>query len=381
MIPVATEPRREIVDNQESDIEAEDVTEEGPRRTPWDPHKIRVSTKPWSLRQAIDDIREGTIDLAPDFQRPSVWTDEKRSRLIESILLGIPLPALYFSADAEGKLQVVDGVQRLSAISDFANNLLALKDLEYLTSLDARRFGSLEAPLRRRFNQTQIYVNVIEPETPVEVKFNIFKRINTGGEPLRPQEIRHAISRDRSRALLKRMATSEGFHIATSHGFDPDPRMAARELALRFIALRLDPTLREYETAETVDDYLIACTRRIDDPTALSDLQIVDLERAFDRAMKSAYEIFGEHAFRRWPTGNERRAPVNRALFESWSTALADYDIGKLSPRKATIVNLTREAFASNREYVSAISAATADLARVRLRLDVARQILRKAST
>jgi hypothetical protein len=376
-----TEPRREIVENEARDVEAEDAVDEGPRRTPWDAHKIRVSTKPWSLRQAIDDLKDGTIDLAPDFQRPSVWTKEKRSRLIESILLGIPLPAFYFSADSDGAMQVVDGVQRLSAIRDFAANELALGGLEYLATLEGKPFNDLEAPLRRRFNQTQIFVNVIEPETPVEVKFNIFKRVNTGGEPLTPQEIRHALSQGRSRAVLKRMASSEAFHSATGGAFQSDPRLTARELALRFIALRLDPDLRAYETAETVDDYLVACTRRLDDETALSDGQIEEIEQLFERSMRAAREIFGEHAFRKWPVGSERRSPLNRALFESWSAVLADYELDTLMPRKDAIVEATREAFATNTDYLSAITAATGDLARVRVRLEVARQIVKGTST
>jgi len=376
------EPQREIVENQETDLEAEKIVETGARRTPWDPAKIRVTTKPWSLRQAVDDIKDGTIDLAPDFQRPSVWTAQQRSRLIESILLGIPLPAFYFSADGAGQLQVVDGVQRLSSIVEFASGQFALQDLEYLTLLEAKRFAELDAPLRRRFHQTQIVVNVIEPGTPVEVKFNIFKRINTGGEPLTPQEIRHALSQSRSRDLLRRMTASELFHRATGGAFRDDRRMAGRELALRFVAFRLDPELRAYETAETADDFLSACALRLDDPGALSDAQLGELEHQFAHAMTAAWTIFGDHAFRKWPArsaGSDRRAPLNRALFDSWSTVLADHEVAALELRKPAIVAAARDAFLRNPEYVASISAGTADLARVRLRIEVARTILREA--
>lgn len=371
-----SELRREIIENQETDVEAEETVEEGPRRTPWDPKKIRVSTKPWSLRQAVDDIREGTIDVAPDFQRASVWTPQKRSRLIESILLGIPLPALYFSADVEGRMQVVDGVQRLTAINDFATGDFRLSSLEYLLELNGKDFNGLDASLRRRFHQTQIFVNVIEPETPVEVKFNIFKRINTGGEPLQPQEIRHALSGKRSREILKRMANSEAFHRATAGAFRSDPRMSARELALRFIAFRIDPELKDYERAESVDDYLMAVTRKLDDPAALPHEQVAALEQQFERAMVAAASLFNEHAFRKWPQGNDRRTPLNRALFESWSVALADQELEQISARKAEIVRAVREAFSSDREYLASVTLATSDLARVRRRLATARRIL-----
>ena len=374
-----TEPKREIIDNQERDLEAEAAEELPPRRTPWDPKKIRVTTKPWSLRQAVDDIDEGTIDLAPDFQRRSIWKAAQRSRLIESVLLGIPLPAFYFNASADGRMQVVDGVQRLSAIRDFAKNHLPLVELEYLTLLAGQTFQVLDASWRRRFHQTQILVHVIEPETPVEVKLDIFKRINTGGEPLKPQEIRHAISLPRSRDLLKRMSQSDLFRRATGNAFDDDPRMADRELALRFVALRLDPDLSAYEQADTVDAYLMGVTRRLDDPAQLSDDQLAELGGAFDRAMQAAELLFGEYAFRKWPISSERRSPLNRALFESWSVALAEYPPEQLAPRKDAIVEAARTAFTSNKDYLASVTAGTADLGRVRLRLELARNILKTA--
>ncbi|RKG94951.1 DUF262 domain-containing protein [Corallococcus carmarthensis] len=347
-----------------------------PRKTPWDPKKIRVSTKPWSLRQAIDDIADSTIDLTPDFQRPSVWNEKQKSRLIESILLGIPLPAFYFNADRNGRMQIVDGVQRLSSITGFVNNKFELTNLEYLTDLNDKFWRDLEPTFRRRFHQTQIFVNVIEPETPSEVKFNIFKRINTGGEPLTAQEIRHALSRARSRSLLKRMATSRAFELATADALKADLRMNSQEMALRFIAFYLDPNLQTYERAESVDDYLIACTKRIDDPQDLSDKELAKIEEKFTRAMENAHALFGEHAFRKWPAGNSRRFPLNRSLFESWSLALADKDSALLLPRKEQIISKLRYRFANDKEYESAITAATADLARVKLRIRVAQEIL-----
>jgi hypothetical protein len=371
--------QHEVVEQQETDVEKEDAGVVGAPRAPWDPAKIRVTTKPWSLRQAIDDIKDKTIDLAPDFQRPSVWTAQQRSRLIESILLGIPLPAFYFSQDGAGLLQVVDGVQRLTSIVDFASGKFPLESLEYLATLDGKCFGDLDAPLRRRFHQTQIFVNVIEPGTPVEVKFNIFKRINTTAEPLTPQEIRHALSQDRSRDALRRMATSEPFHRATDGAFLGDPRMAGRELALRFVAFRLDPELHRYEAAETAEDFLSQCALDLDNRAAVSDARLGELEQQFARAMTAASAVFGDRAFRKWPaTQSTRRAPLNRALFDSWSTVLADYEVATLEPRKPAIVQAARAAF-GNPDYVAAISAGTSQVAKVRLRMDVARQILREA--
>lgn len=372
-----SEWRREIVDQEAIDVEREDLGAPGPR-APWDPAKIRVTSKSWSLRQAIDDVHDKTIDLAPDFQRASVWTVKQRSQLVESILLGIPLPAFYVSADGAGLLQVVDGVQRLTSIVGFADGKFALEGLEYLATLDGKLFGDLDAPLRRRFHQTQIVVNVIEPGTPVDVKLNIFKRINTAGEPLTLQEIRHALSQNRSRDLLRRMATSDLFHRATGGAFSQDRRMDARELVLRFVAFRIDPELRRYEAAETVDDFLNGCMTELDNRAAVTDARLAELEQEFARAMSAALAIFGDHAFRKWPRAIHDRAPLNRALFDSWSTVLADYEVAALEPHKAAIVEATREAFNSSK-YVLVLSVKPSRLEHVRLRFDVARQILRTA--
>ncbi len=176
------ELQEEFFDNDATDVEVEDVGEG--QRKPWDPSKIRISTKPFSLRQVIDMIDDKDIDLAPDFQRLFVWKPAQRSRLIESILLGIPLPAFYFNQDREGAMQVVDGVQRLTTIHRFVTDDERLTELGTSRASPASRTRTSDIIHKRRFQQTQIFVNVIEPQTPDDVKFDVFRRINTGGSPL-----------------------------------------------------------------------------------------------------------------------------------------------------------------------------------------------------
>ncbi len=198
---------------------------------PWDPNDIRVTTKPFSLRHIADMIADGELDLAPDFQRRMIWKNTQKSRLIESILLRIPLPAFYFNEERDGKLQVVDGVQRLTAIYEFArgplpsaaaqageSGRLLLEDLQYLGTLEGRSYDQLEPSLRRRFDNTQIFINIIDPQTPDALKFDIFRRINTGGSPLNSQEIRHCISNDASRKFLKRCVESAAFNKSPKRG-------------------------------------------------------------------------------------------------------------------------------------------------------------------
>lgn len=376
------EPREEFFDNQPTDVEVEETGEPSPDAKPWDPSKIRISTKPFSLRQVVDMIDDGDIDLAPDFQRLYVWKPLQRSRLIESILLGIPLPAFYFTQDHQGTMQVVDGVQRLTTIHRFAKKDEPLADLEYLTTLNGKKFSELDVALKRRFQQAQIFVNVIEPQTPDDVKFDVFRRINTGGSPLTAQEIRHCMSRARSRALLKSLIGKPDFHAATDDAFKDERRMADREVVLRFCAFRHLNDLEEYRPFASLDSFLLDFTRQVDGThTAkpqLTDTDLSRLEADFGRAMRSARAVFGNAAFRKFPTWAKRRGPINRALFESWSVVLADFEPDQLRPHAAKILASARKRM-EDYQYNSATTQGTGDYSKVKLRFGAAREIITEA--
>jgi hypothetical protein len=383
--PVQEEPQEEFFDNQPTDVEVEETEsarEEGASSKPWDPSKIRISTKPFSLRQIVDMIEDGDIDLAPDFQRLFVWKPKERSRLIESILLGIPLPAFYFNQDPEGSMQVVDGVQRLTTIHEFAKKGWRLVDLEYLNELVNNSFDDMEVSFRRRFQQTQIFVNIIEPQTPDDVKFDVFRRINTGGGLLTAQEIRHCMSRRRSREFLKRLIELPSFHVATDHAFKNEHRMADREVVLRFLAFRHLGELEGYRKFENLDSFLLDFTRQIDGfqshKPRIDGAGLERLAADFERAMKSAATVFGNAAFRKYPEGATKRGPINRALFESWSVALADHESDSLQPHAHTVLKHAR-ARMKEEKYAAAITLATGDHSKVLLRFSVARDILQQA--
>ena len=377
------DPKEEFFENDRTDLEQEEIGEAPGGAKPWDPAKIRISTKPFSLRQVVDMINDGDIDLAPDFQRLFVWKSVQRSRLIESILLGIPLPAFYFNQDPEGAMQVVDGVQRLTTIHKFVKGE-PLSNLEYLKQWEGHRFAQLDMASRRRFQQTQIFVNVIEPQTPDDVKFDVFRRINTGGSPLTAQEIRHCMSRRPSRDLLKKLICMPSFHRATDGAFANERRMADREVVLRFCAFRSLPTLEDYKQVASLDSFLLDFTRRVDrapaSRPALTDAEIDVLISDFDRAMFNAALVFGNKAFRKHRMGAERRGPINRALFESWAVALADYQPDDLAAKKNQIVDEARQRM-SDYDYNSSITQGTGDISTIRLRFEVSREILQRATS
>ena len=368
--------REEYFESQATGIEVENEGSPQPDEPePWDPEKIRIHTKHYSLRQVVDMIADSDIDLAPDFQRQYVWKPRQRSGLIESLLLGIPLPSFYFNETALGQLQVVDGVQRLTTISQYVNKRgFKLGGVTYLHDLEGQGFDDLAAVFRRRLNSAQFVAHVIDPQTPYRVKFDIFRRINTGGSPLSAQEIRHCMSGARSRQFLKELATDVSFSTATGSTLTGHPRMADREVALRFVGFRLF-TPDDYAQHDSFDEFLGFVTKRLDDP---ADQNLDQLRADFVRGMTNCYVVFGDHAFRRWPLGPSRRNPINRALFESWGTALADHDETAVLAGTAALVSRAREMMTNDSEFIGSISGSTGDVRNVRTRLRSVRGAVRE---
>lgn len=226
-------------------IEVEDIGEAG--RMPFDPELIEVHPRNPTVDLVIQRLKRGLIDLQPDFQRKSgIWNERAQSRLIESLLLRIALPTLYAAEEDDESWSVVDGVQRLTTIVRFVKpdaaglEPLRLGDLEYLTQYEGSRFEDLPGRMQTRIMETELSVLLIRRGTPEEARFNIFARINTGGQPLTRQELRHALIPGPARALLAKLAESGFFLQATGHSVNPS-RMAERELCLRFLAFAMTP--------------------------------------------------------------------------------------------------------------------------------------------
>lgn len=378
---------KEMIENV---IEEEDKSSEDFIVKPWDPKDIRITTKTFTIREIFTQITENDLDLAPDFQRSFVWKDLQQIRLIESILLGIPLPAFYFNQDNFGAHQVIDGVQRLTTIKQFMSDKLELNEtgLEYLWPLKGQHFSTLDAATRRRFSGTQIVAHVIEPQTPDEVKYDIFNRVNTGGSPLTAQEIRHCMSKNISRQFLRNLVESPSFDQVMGKLFwskgesgvwaRDNNRMTDREMVLRFCAFYTTP-VAEYAQATSLDTFLLQFTRLIDQQTEQSSgkVDLRNLTDKFQQAMNNCYEIMGKGAFRRWLPGSSQRGPLNRAIFESQAIALADHHIDDLLPHKDAIQTAFRHLFL-NPLYDTAVRFGTSSHIKVSRRLTMPREELAK---
>lgn len=309
--------------------------------TPFNPNMIRIRRDPFTISELVDKMEHGEIRFDTPFQRKSdLWDEEKQSRLIESMLLKLPLPAFYFDeTDDETEVwNVIDGLQRCSVFRNFiVNKKMRLKNLEFLMDeYGGKSFDELPRTMQRRLTQTSITMYVIEKGTPDEVKFNIFKRINTGGLILTPQEIRHAMNQGIASNLIADMAKMPEFTKATCNIIKTD-RMEDRDFVTRFVAFYLQD-YREYEP--DMDSFMTKGMARI------KKLSCEDRQRMktdFGRAMKAAIGIFGNDAFRKRKSSKDRRRPINKALFETLSACLArcsDEELRKLVINKSAIKKL-----------------------------------------
>lgn len=158
--------------------------------------EVRVTKKDFSVYELLRKYRNKKLILDVAFQRRTVWKEKQKSELIESILMGLPLPIFYFKQLDNSRYAVVDGKQRLSALFEFLNNEFALKNLKILDFLNTKKFKDLEDDLaiyQSQLEDYQIYSHVILPPTPDKIIFDVFDRVNRGGTQLNKQEIRNAL--------------------------------------------------------------------------------------------------------------------------------------------------------------------------------------------
>lgn len=321
LLGLSEEWMNEQVQGFESEAKENEKTQPG-----YGPDDIFVENKPFSLKQINDLIDDEDIELTPDFQRNFIWDNTRQSRLIESIFLGLPLPSVYLSQYKDGRLTIVDGLQRIMAIRRFLKNELRLSNLEYLTECNGQNYEQLKevfSPLRlRRFGQTQVMCFVIDYRSPNKLKFDLFRRLNTGGKPLNNQEIRNCLSRPELRSTLKAMVSTDAFKQATD-GSVRDSRMDAQEAALRFVWF--------YLNYNTVDDPIPFYSGNMDDTldNAIEVLNDYDglkkIEPIYEQSLRDAFCLFGTRSFRKVSTNQQRRSPVNKLLMLAVTVLLAKY--------------------------------------------------------
>jgi hypothetical protein len=298
------------------------------------------------------------------------------------MLIRIPLPAFYIDATDDNRWIVIDGQQRLITIKHFVlglaendkkEDVLRLSNLEFLTQFNGKSYEEIPRNYQRRINETQITIYLIEKGTPEELKFNIFRRINTGGLPLSPQEIRHALNQGKATKFLEKLAKSYEFRLATSNSIR-DERMAARETILRFLSFKITD-FSTYSSSD-LDTFLNNAMKIMN---KMSNIELENLEKGFGKAMLVANDIFGDYAFRKQFESNSKKMPFNKSLFESWAvnlSSLNDDQIAVLTNKKHALIGSFIKLMKEDAYFVSSISQGTGDNKKIKYRFGKIRELI-----
>ncbi|MDR1974658.1 MAG: DUF262 domain-containing protein [Bacteroidales bacterium] len=377
-----------------NNIEPENGNENIQNEIPFNPNEISINIVPRTIGQLVDMLRRGEI-LIPPYQRlPNPWSEKKKSRFIESLMLSLPIPLFYFDEADDKKWRVIDGLQRISTLEHFIildskdsteiktvnknKQPLILQNLEFKTELNGKKWSELPRDVQRRIETNQITINLVGKGTPDEVKYNIFSRINQVSTELTAQEIRTALFQGYRIDFMEKFVsnktdTGKSFLKATDNSVS-----SRRQDDLDFVARFLSFYLLGYEKYEPdMDSFLTIGIKSIPKEQEQQEKILNDFKKAID----VSYEIFGTNAFRKITSDNPRNR-INKSLFEIISVYFAklnEIEKNKLLEQKIDCRNaFTQMLLTSNRDFFSAITTGTATKDNVRKRHELFKEFLSK---
>ena len=339
---------------------------EGEEPLDFPPPERKISTQPYdlSVQTLIEQWEEKTLEI-PEVQREYVWDNGRASRLIESLILNIPIPPVYFSETKAAKFEVIDGHQRVRSIARYLNNEFALSGLRVLDEFKGVRFFKLPDREQRYLKSRSLRAVVISHDSHPSMKFEVFERLNTGGISLNAQELRNSIYRGTFNRELKELVRDERFRQCIGTTI-PRRRMVDEELILRFFALR-----------ELLPEYRPPLKRKLN--VYMNEHKNPDLDWLEERTtnfkdtMAEISMVLGNQSFRlidsegnplRDKNGKPLPRGVNRALFDAQSIAFSWAQKPFPEGRRTAVVRLISDALRDERTQ-DAVSLATGDRKRI----------------
>ena len=307
---------------EEDDIDS--PSDEGGLAVPLAERKLVTQSYDLSVSTLIEQWNDGTLVL-PEIQREYVWSNAKASRLIESLLLNVPIPVIYLAEAPEDQYEVIDGHQRIASIARFISGEFKLSGLQVMSDPEHRgkRFGELGAPEQRRIKTRVIRAIIITEESHPTMKFEVFERLNAGSASLNAQEIRNSTYRG---AFMNRV---KGDWVQ-NHDFRfcigtkaPRSRMVDHELIIRVLALRENISAYRPPLPRFLNDYCRAANR-------LAEAELSELGETFYRAAYNVRLVFGKDAFRLKDKAGAIERNINRGLAETQLLTLSYADSGEV---------------------------------------------------
>lgn len=322
--------------------------------------ELITSSVDYNLESLSQLISKRTIDLAPKYQRRFRWDDTRKSKLIESFLMNVPIPPIFLNEDDYGKYSVIDGKQRLSAINDYLSGKLSLVGLKVFNDLNGLNFFDLpsefQSSLKIRANVRAI---IILRQSAKDIKFEVFQRLNTGGVKLNAQEIRNSAFPGTLNDKIAELSESKYFHKLLGIKSKTNSRlyqeMQDAELVLRFFALK--DTWKNYGGGlkKILDTYMD------DNKHSAADV-VVSLEKEFKDTLEKVDAVFGaDGSFRRWiPANSKWKQQISAPLYDAQMFACYKKNKTKLEANKTEIVKQFKKLFTADQEFLSSIESSTA---------------------
>lgn len=295
-----------------------------------------------AIRQMVDNQ---TLDLAPRYQRRARWDVVKKSQLIESFIMNVPVPPIYLAEEEYGSYSVIDGKQRLTAIVDFLQQKFQLKGLQRIGDLNGRYFDELPAAIRRALEVRPFlrFITLLKQSDP-ELKYEVFTRLNRGGETLTDQEVRNAAFRGPLNDLIYELAGDEFLRKKLKITNDASPsyvRMTDAEFVLRFFILVENWTTFSGNFSREMDRFM-------QENRSLSQVQLRELKTRFNRAIAACKEIWGDQAFQRPLDGEIWRDQTIAGMYDAQMIAVdsfKDDELSILGRERSAVLAETRALF------------------------------------
>lgn len=345
------------------------------------PPERKIFTQPYDLSlQTLDEQWEsGNLEL-PELQREYVWDNGRASRLIESFILNIPVPPIYFSEKQDAVLNIIDGHQRVKSIVRFLNNQFALTGLRVMSEYLRKRFHELPIREQRFLKSRSIRAVVISHESHPNMQFEVFERLNTGGIALNAQELRNSLYRGPLNQILKKLAINEDFRrcIGTKK---PRRRIVDEELILRWFAMFDELERYRAPLKRFLNEYMDK--NKDQEPDWLNHR-----EAEFANTMQRIYRIIGDRAFRLIDAdgnalndseGKPFPRSVNRALFDAQATAFSWVNSCPGEVNTRAVIRSIGEVLERN-NFQEAVRRATGNRARLFLRVRLMAEALQNAN-
>lgn len=344
----------------------------------------------WTIETIVNQIEKGNIELSPKFQRRDAWDEIEKSKLIESLMLGIPVPPIILAEkkDKRGKYIVIDGKQRLLSIAQYCLNntefkTLKLKGLDYLSVLNGRTYNEIDedfnlSTYKDQLDNQTIRAVVIKNWPSEEFLFTVFLRLNTGSKQLSPQELRQALHPGDFLDYLDNATADSKIFMRLLRNDEPDSRMRDVELALRYYAFKYCIENYRGKLKEFLDDTCNYLNREWCNKSSCIEEDFKQLEESIE----FTFSIFGDkNAFSRYARGRYNRN-FNRALYEIFTYYFSIPEIREALENKKDQFKLKFEDISTrDNRFNDSIASTTKDVNRIEYRFNVMYNILSELTT